>query len=80
VTTAHELAAAVGVAVGETVVKHGATDEDAASVLLVLAVGLYSASGYTAEGIREVFEGALRLGPSVMAMAIQQGRTQAGQG
>lgn len=53
----------IGVAVGDVVAKHGATDDDAASVLLVLAATLLLSTGHSKDTIRTVFEGALQLAP-----------------
>jgi len=65
----------IGVAVGDVVAKHGATDDDAASVLLVLAATLLLSTGHSKDTIRTVFEGALQLAPIAnAALAKPRGR------
>jgi hypothetical protein len=65
-----DFACDMGHATGTVVAKHGASDADAASVLLVLAVSLGTMGQLSQAELREMFEGALQMGPAVAAAAM----------
>ena len=57
----------VGEAVGKLVAKHGVAEQDAACVLLILATGMLR--HLPSAEFRAVIDGAVRLGPPLMASA-----------